>query len=252
MSLIALQIVCLIGAILAEDKIVPQLLEKPTWLKVCSRNEPNKDNCFKEMFEGIFPIIAKGIPELEIEPFEPLGIRKISVSRNTGNVVQLNGSFNSLKIKGPSNATVAKAHLNMEKMLLNFDLEIPKLRINATYNLKGNILLLPLIGAGDVNILLKDIKTSVFTKISLQKMPEEVINIDQMKVKFNVGGMRIHLDNLFNGNKVLSASFSMFLNQNSKEILSELQADLEAGLGDIFEGIWNSVFNKMPIKYWLI
>lgn len=138
-------------------------------------------------------MIARGIPELAIEPFEPLGIKKISVSRNTGQVVQLNGSFNNLRIRGPSNATVARAHLDMEKMLLNFDLEIPKLRINATYNLKGkvvvqpessgkklincfisagNILLLPLIGAGDVNILLKDIKTSVYTKISLRKMPE--------------------------------------------------------------------------------
>lgn len=81
---------------------------------------------------------------------------------------------------------------------------------------------------------------------------QEVINIDQMKVKFDVGGMRIHLDNLFNGNKVLSASFSMFLNQNSKEILGELQEDLEGGLGEIFMGIWNSVYNKMPIKYWLV
>lgn len=73
-----------------------------------------------------------------------------------------------------------------------------------------------------------------------------------MKVKFNVGGMRIHLDNLFNGNKVLSASFSMFLNQNSKEILGELEEDLETGLGEIFTGIWNSVYNKMPLKYWLV
>jgi Haemolymph juvenile hormone binding protein (JHBP) len=73
-----------------------------------------------------------------------------------------------------------------------------------------------------------------------------------MKVKFNVGGMRIHLDNLFNGNKVLSASFSMFMNQNSKEILAELQEDLEVGLADIFAGIWNSVYNKLPVKYWLV
>lgn len=90
-----------------------------------------------EMFEGIFPHIARGIPDLAIEPFEPLNIPKITISRNTGQVVQLNGSFNKLKIRGPSNATVAGAQLNMEKMLLNFDLEIPKLKINATYNLKG-------------------------------------------------------------------------------------------------------------------
>lgn len=72
-----------------------------------------------------------------------------------------------------------------------------------------------------------------------------------MKVKFLVGGMRIHLDNLFNGNKVLSSSFLMFMNQNSKEIINELQEDLEVGLADIFVGIWNSVFNKFPTKLWL-
>lgn len=91
------------------------------------------------MFEGIFPIIENGIPELEVARFEPLSIPKISVSRNSGQVVQLNGSFNKLMIRGPSNATVAKAHLNLEKQLLSFDLEIPKLRINATYNLKGKV-----------------------------------------------------------------------------------------------------------------
>jgi hypothetical protein len=63
--------------------------------------------------------------------------------------------------------------------------------------------------------------------------------------------MRIHLDNLFNGNKVLASSFLMFMNQNSKEIINELQEDLEVGLADIFTGIWNSVFNKFPIKLWL-
>jgi Haemolymph juvenile hormone binding protein (JHBP) len=91
------------------------------------------------MFEGVFPVIAHGIPSLAILPFEPLGIPKITVSRNTGEVVRLNGSFNNLKVRGPSNATVTKAQLNLEKMLLNFDLEIPKLRINATYNLKGEV-----------------------------------------------------------------------------------------------------------------
>lgn len=90
-----------------------------------------------------------------------------------------------------------------------------------------------------------------------------------MKVKFNVGAMRIHLGNLFNNNQVLSASFHMFLNQNSKDILGrlllfllnfffipfniidELKEGLENGLSDIFIKIWNAVFNKIPIKLWL-
>jgi len=108
-----------------------------SWLKVCNRTDPNQDDCFKGMFEGVFPLIAKGVPELAIEPFEPLHINKISVARNSGQVVTLNGSFDNLKIRGPSNTTVKRAHLDLEKKLLSFDLEIPKLRINASYNLKG-------------------------------------------------------------------------------------------------------------------
>lgn len=60
----------------------------------------------------------------------------------------------------------------MNKGIFNFDLEIPKLRIDAVYGLKGNILLLPLNGNGKVAVSLKDIRTSVRTKISLKNLPE--------------------------------------------------------------------------------
>lgn len=73
-----------------------------------------------------------------------------------------------------------------------------------------------------------------------------------MKVTFLVGDMRIHLHDLFNGNKVLGSSLNMFLNQNANEVISELRGDLENGLADIFTGLWNNVFSKIPIKLWLL
>lgn len=51
--------------------------------------------------------------------------------------------------------------------------------------------------------------------------------------------------------QVLGASLNMFLNQNAKEVISELRSDLEYGLADIFTGLWNNVFSKLPIKLWL-
>lgn len=62
--------------------------------------------------------------------------------------------------------------LDLDKKLLNFELEIPLLRIRANYNLNGHILLLPLVGNGDVRLALKDVKTAVYTKISLRNAPE--------------------------------------------------------------------------------
>jgi len=233
-----------------EEAEKPQYKEKPDWLLVCSRESPNQENCFKRMFESTFPYLAKGIPEIGVPHFEPLHIEKVSVSRGAGNL-NLQGGFYNLLVHGPSNTTVRRASLDLEKRRLEFDLDIPKLRINSQYNLKGQILLLPVVGNGDVAMTLKNVKTTVKTKFSLKNLPEEAIHIDQMRVVFVVGGLRIHLDNLFNGNKVLSASLNMFLNQNAPEVLAELKSDLEHGLEQIFTGLWNKLFTKLPTKLWL-
>ncbi|XP_050100757.1 protein takeout-like [Anopheles aquasalis] len=232
------------------NRDVPQYKERPEWLRQCRRANPNEDDCFKKMFEGTFPYIAKGIPEIGVQPFDPLRIESIQVSRGSGGLT-LSGGFKKLSIKGPSNTTVRRASLDFGKKVLAFDLEIPKLRIDAVYNLKGNVLLLPLVGDGDVTMTLKNVKTAVVTKFSVRPMPEDAIFIEEMKVTFLVGGMRIHLDNLFQGNQVLGASLNLFLNQNAAEVIGELRSDLEYGLADIFTGLWNELFNKLPLKLWL-
>lgn len=62
--------------------------------------------------------------------------------------------------------------LDLDKKILAFDLDIPRLRIDAQYNLKGNILLLPLVGNGNVAMTMKGVKSTVTTKISIRKLPE--------------------------------------------------------------------------------
>ncbi|XP_053672331.1 uncharacterized protein LOC128722676 [Anopheles nili] len=232
------------------NKDMPQFKTKPEWLRVCKRANPNEDDCFRKLFEGTFPYIAKGIPEIGVQPFDPLRIESIQVSRGSGGLT-LSGGFKKLSIKGPSNTTVRRAFLDFDKQALSFELEIPKLRIDASYNLKGNVLLLPLVGDGDVTMTLKNVKTTVVTKFSVRPLPEDAIFIEEMKVTFHVGGMRIHLDNLFQGNQVLGASLNLFLNQNANEVIAELRSDLEHGLADIFTGLWNELFNKLPLKLWI-
>lgn len=60
------------------------------------------------MFEGMFPQLAKGLPELGIDHFEPLLIPSVQVSRGSGSLT-LAGGFKNLIVKGPSNTTVTRA-----------------------------------------------------------------------------------------------------------------------------------------------
>lgn len=89
------------------------------------------------MFNNLIPAISKGIPELEIKPFEPMIIEKINVHRSAGQVITLTGNFNDIQVRGAVNSSITKANLNLDKRFMNFNLEIPRLRLNASYNLKG-------------------------------------------------------------------------------------------------------------------
>lgn len=78
------------------------------WLHTCKRDLPNENECFRKLFEGCFPALADGIPEVGIVSFEPLLLKSVQLQKGSGNLV-LSGGFHDLVVKGPSNATVKKA-----------------------------------------------------------------------------------------------------------------------------------------------
>lgn len=72
------------------------------------------------------------------------------------------------------------------------------------YNLKGKILVLPLVGHGAADMVLNNVRTNVKTVISFPLVEgREIFKVENMKVEFTLGSMKVNLDNLFNGNKIL-------------------------------------------------
>lgn len=51
----------------------------------------------------MFPQLAKGIPEIGVIPYEPLRLKRVSVSKGAG-AVTLSGSLYNMMIRGPSKA----------------------------------------------------------------------------------------------------------------------------------------------------
>lgn len=54
-----------------------------------------------------------------------------------------------------------------------------------------------------------NVTTDVYMKVVFPKLPtgEEVMSVSDMKVDFRMSNVRVHLDNLFNGNKVLGEKY---------------------------------------------
>ncbi|KAK7601698.1 hypothetical protein V9T40_009139 [Parthenolecanium corni] len=222
------------------------------WLKACRRTDPKLNDCLRHTFQNMFPYLAKGIPEIGIQPLEPMHIEKVGIVKGQGGVT-LQGAFNNLIVHGPSNTTALYTRLDLKKGRLDIGLFIPLIKVEAKYDLKGNILLLPLVGIGDAKLYLKNVTTNVQTRIVFPKVKnEEVMVATSMRVDFSLALMRVHLSNLFNGNIVLGRTVNQFLNENSKEVVNELKENIGESLAGVFKKIMNDAFSHIPTRLWLL
>ncbi|GFG32731.1 hypothetical protein Cfor_03349, partial [Coptotermes formosanus] len=144
-----------------------------------------------------------GIPEINVDRFEPLYLPHLSLSKGHG-AVTVSGNFYNILAHGPSNATATYAVLDMKKRLLQLGVYLPDIRVEGEYNLQGRVLILPLLGNGPAKIHLRNVTTSVSMLFELPRLQgRQVIHIADMKVEFAIQGMTVQFDNLFNGNEVL-------------------------------------------------
>jgi len=230
----------------------PLLTYKPSWLKSCKRSDPKMNDCLTELFTVMFPELAKGIPEINVDPFEPLKLDKVSVTKGAGAVI-LTGSFYNLTVVGPSNSFPTYTDLNIKENTWNFGVNLRQLDIKAKYNLKGHVLILPIIGNGNCELSLGGVDTKVKTNVSFtMKEGREIMQVTSMKLGFTLNKIKVKMDNLFNGNKVLGLTVNTFLNQNGLEIVKELEEPLSENLAQIFTDIINNIFVKLPTDLWLI
>lgn len=254
MNVLGLIVVFLIcdGCFSYQIKEAPFPKEKPSWLKVCKRTDPDLNKCMQDLFQSMFAPLAVGIPELKIDPFEPLLLDKVSITKGSGPIT-LTGSLSNMVVHGASNSTTTFTEFDLKKKVYNFGLELPALDIMSQYNLKGHILVLPLLGHGNCEIKLLNVRSKVNSDIKLvNKNGKEIVVVENMKVKFTVDHMKTKFYNLFNGNKVLGDTVNNFINKNAIEILAELEDSIGESLALIFTDLLNNIFGKLPTEFWLM
>ncbi|KAJ1528363.1 hypothetical protein ONE63_006782 [Megalurothrips usitatus] len=225
--------------------------EKPDWLLTCRRDDPKLNECLRKSFNHMIPALARGIPELGVNKFEPLYVDKIGLQKGNGGVI-INGAFRNMYVHGPSNATATFLKLDVHRKVYSVGVFIPNIRVDADYTIEGNILLLPLVGEGAARLNLRNVSTSATCDVEFpEKEGQKVMWFKNIHVDFTVGDMRIHLNNLFNGNKVLGRTVNQFLNKNANEVIGELHEELGRALGEVFLPILQRAFGQIPTSHWL-
>ncbi|XP_030766703.1 protein takeout-like [Sitophilus oryzae] len=220
----------------------------PSFLKICSKSDPNLKKCFIESVEHLKPYLAKGIPEFDIPPCEPLEIPEVVIDQGTG-PVSVYSCYKNVKVYGPSQFEIKNIRIDIDKGKLKIKLWLPRLNVVTNYSMNGQILMMPIKGSGLSTGNYTEIEAILSMKAkNIEKDDEIYYNIQDCSVDFKIGHAQLNFENLFDGNKELGDVMNMFLNDNWKTVTNEVKPILEDRLAEIFKKFANKIFHKYPIS----
>lgn len=112
-------------------------------------------------------------------------------------------------------------------------------------DLLPRVLILPVQGEGRSNITMSNIRVNIKVKgRSVLAKGQTYLQADSVITSIEPGKLSINLENLYKGDKRLSDSTNLFLNENWQDIYRELQPSVEDTFAQVLTGVINNFFAK--------
>ncbi|XP_065170545.1 protein takeout-like [Atheta coriaria] len=246
-------ITCVVIALCALSQTVSAYLtEQPDYVKTCNINEPNFINCSTHAVQLLFNELPRGVPEIGLEPLDPLRVKRIKILQGAG-PVNVNASLSNVTVVGFAHTKIVENRVDPVTYDFHTDLRLPRLRIDGRYVLLGRILVIPLRGIGQCWFDARNLEISAKSKVKMIKRGEfHFFSVQGITVKFQIGGLRLHLGNLFDGIKALEETTNAYLNENWRLVADSLNPILAKTIEDIMLDILKKVFDNVPADFLLM
>ncbi|RZC38061.1 takeout [Asbolus verrucosus] len=225
---------------------------QPDYVRTCYKKDPNFINCSTHAVQVLFDAIPKGEPAIGLDPLDPLHIPKIKILQGGGGPVTVNASLSNVTVVGFGKTQVL--YNSVDPVTYDFltKLRLERLRIDGLYELLGRILVIPLRGKGSCWFDAKNIDIVAKSDVTLEKRDGfHFYNVTAIHVKFSIGGLKLHMGNLFDGIKALEESTNAYLNANWKPVAESLNPILSKTIEDIMIGILKRVFDNIPADFFI-
>ncbi|XP_069688396.1 protein takeout-like [Periplaneta americana] len=223
-------------------------LKLPSYIKACSRNDPNINDCAKKSATEAIPHFINGDPKYRIPPLEPIIINELSVKKGSNNFGMEFIATNA-EMRGLKDTVIREIRLDLKKQHIEYDLLFPEVNITSRYNISGRVLVLPITGDGIAEINLKNVSCVIaydFVKKLNPELKQEVLIPSKSTLTFNAMAMKIHLSNLFNGDKFLGDNMNHFLNENWQELIREMGPPVGEAINQFVSALLSNVFELVP------
>nr|CAD7269437.1 unnamed protein product [Timema shepardi] len=183
--------------------VTAEPIETASYIEICSRNDPNIENCIINSIEKVRPKLLTGIPELDVPPIEPLVLKEVVVSRGA-NAAIFRAVGSNVKVYGPAQFQITGLKVDLKNMVFYINLKLPELYFDGDYDVNARILILPLRGKGPIKANATDCTADVVLRGQVyKKKGEDYLRFQSIEIDLKIGKFHVHLDNLFGGDKVL-------------------------------------------------
>ncbi|KAG4072889.1 hypothetical protein HA402_002632 [Bradysia odoriphaga] len=223
---------------------------KAAFVKTCVRKDTDFVSCSTQAIQMLYKQLAIGIEGLEDVQFDPMKLKDIHVVRD--GPVNLNTTITDGVAIGFSNVVALENYVSPADYSWTTRLHLPKLRIEGQCDMRGRILLLRLGGSGKCWVEPSGLDVIVNKKTVLyEKFDHIFFNITDFKVEFEISGLKMHFQNLFDPVENLDENTNEYLNENWMPVSEAIRPIITKSIEDnLFETL-NRVFSYIPADYFI-
>ncbi|KAK7865802.1 hypothetical protein R5R35_001266 [Gryllus longicercus] len=227
-------------------------LPLPDYVSPCSIKASDRkiSQCALEHARLVMPKVMKGDPKYNIPILDPLHVDRMEVINGEG-PLGLQLITTDLNVYGLPDMIINSVTHVAKPLGVTYVTTTPEITVNGKYNITGRILLLNIYGQGNVVMKLKNMKIIYQYDAEMQKHKDGEIYFVPLpgeRMDIEVDGLSVHLDNLFNGDKILLESTNRFLNEEWQEVYESLKPSFIKEISALIRNILKGIFDQVPMR----
>ncbi|XP_059050001.1 circadian clock-controlled protein daywake-like [Achroia grisella] len=190
------------------------------YIKSCSRNDPNLNECALKSARESLEQFARGDTSRKLPPLDPLYVSEMTVYIPNENGLKL--VFKDNYFHGLSDMKLEKLKFDLNKKVI-YTNAVVNLDVHNKYDLSGKLMIVPITSNGDSSIKLKNTVLQISLWYEHVTGPDgkihwKIINHD---IKYNIEKAVFRLENLL-GDKAIGDQVNLLLNELWREIVADV------------------------------
>ncbi|CAG4930524.1 unnamed protein product [Colias eurytheme] len=212
---------------------------------VVTKCNASDGKCLKSVTQESIGKFAAGLPDIGIEPLDPVVLDKVDASSPNLKLI-----LTDIKVEGLKDCIAKKIERDVEHKKLMVTLQC-SIDLNGHYDMNGRLLFLPIEGNGKLTVKLNKAIFKVVGELSdITKDGKVYWNIKTWDHAYKLQEKSsVVFENLFNGNEALSQAAEQVIKDNGNEIIDEVgKPVIKAILTKVVDAV-QQFFHSVPKEH---